>query len=333
MISNNQWILTDPKKDFLYILFPGLIAAVYFLSAEADNYIYEILAFIVMGLIDSGHVYSTLWRTYFHKDERSSSKRYIWIPLSVFVIGFIWFYFQFKWLYSFIFYITAYHHLRQYFGVVKWYEKLEGQFTKWSGRFLYILSLCPAIAAHFRSDLIIEFYTKSDVLMYPNKNLFQLLIIINIIVMLSYLIYEYFNYKRGEFLLNRTLSVILPVTLYTLVFYLGKDGFQILLPLMVAHGVPYYAMLGQSLIKTRRDRFPNYKVVWKAIFLTAVVFGGFEFYFERELIDFDLEYLFVAPTVWESLLLGVYVIPLMSHYLIDAYIWRSHHREGRLIYQ
>lgn len=333
MLTSCHWILEKPSKDFAWILFPGFAAALYFLMAEADNTFYEVMAFIVMGMIDSGHVYSTLWRTYFHKEERISSIIYIWTPIVIFVIGFLWFHYQIPYLYSFIFYATAYHHIRQFYGVTKWYEKLDQSFTKWSGRFLYLLSLTPAIAAHFRSDLVIEFYTKKDLLMYPDQGIHKVIIGVNIILGICYLLYEINNYRTGDFKLNRCLSVVAPVVLYTSVFYIGKDGFQILLPLMVAHGIPYYAMLGVGLTRTRSSRFPTYLSVFKAVLLTAIIFGGFEFYFEREIIDFDEKYLYIPPKLWESMLLGLYVIPLMSHYTLDAFIWKSKHREGRLIFK
>lgn len=333
MLATCHWILQKPSKDFLWILFPGFFAAFYFLIAEADNTFYEVVAFVVMGLIDSGHVYSTLWRTYFHIEEWRSSSLYIWTPIIIFIIGFSWFHFQLPYLYSFIFYATAYHHIRQFYGVTKWYEKLDRSFTKWSVRFLYMLSLSPAIAAHFRSDLVIEFYTEKDLFMYPNPMIFKYMVGLNVMLVLSYLAYELNNYRRGDFKLNRCLSVVAPVILYTTVFYVGKDGFQILLPLMVAHGIPYYAMLGVGLTRTRPKRFPSYMTVAKAVLFTAVLFGGFEFYFEREIIDFDERYLFIPPKLWESLLLGLYVIPMMSHYTLDAFIWKSKHRESSLIFK
>ncbi len=333
MQSTCHWILDKRSKDFTWILFPGFIAALYFLIAEADNTFYEIIAFIVMGLIDSGHVYSTLWRTYFNKEERGSSSIYLWTPIVIFTVGFLWFHFQVPYLYSFIFYATAYHHIRQFYGVTKWYEKLDRSFTKWSGRFLYLLSLTPAIAAHFRSDLVIEFYTKKDLFMYPNTDIFKGLVIFNTLLGFAYLGYEFMNFKKGEFKLNRCLSVVAPVVLYTCVFYIGKDGFQILLPLMVAHGIPYYAMLGVGLTRTRPIQFPTYVSVIKAVLLTAIIFGGFEFYFEREIIDFDEKYLYVPPKLWESMLLGLYVIPMMSHYTLDAFIWKSKHKDASKIFK
>jgi len=333
MINTCHWILEKPSKDFTWILFPGFAAALYFMIAEANTGFYDVMAFIVMGLIDSGHVYSTLWRTYFHREERISSSIYIWTPLIIFVIGFCWFHFQIPYLYSFIFYATAYHHIRQFYGVTKWYEKLDGSFTKWSGRFLYILSLTPAIAAHFRSDLVIEFYTSKDLLMNPNPEVFKWIVWLNIFLILAYVVYEYNNYRTGQFKLNRCLSVVAPVVLYTTVFYVGTDGFQILLPLMVAHGIPYYAMLGVGLTRTRPKVFPSYMSVIKAVLITTVLFGGFEFYFEREIIEFDDKYLYVTPKVWESLLLGLYVIPMMCHYTLDAFIWKSKHREGKMIFK
>lgn len=327
-----RWILENPSKDALLILFPGFLAASYFMVVEANSGFYELMAFVVMGLIDSGHVYSTLWRTYFHSDERRSSAIYIWVPVIIFFIAFSWFYFQIPYIYSFIFYATAYHHIRQYFGVVKWYEKLEQSYTKLSGTFLYLLSICPAVAAHFRHNLTIEFYTKKDLLMYPNKELFNTVVFINLFLIFVYCFYEFWLWKRGRFKLNRTLAVVSPVILYSMVFYLGKNSFQILLPLMVAHGIPYFSMLGVSLKRTRSSKFPDFKSVIKAILLTSLLFGSFEFYFESEIIDFDDSYLFVRPDVIDCLLIAFYTIPLMAHYTLDAFIWKSNHREGRLVF-
>ena len=328
----NPWILNSSKRDALIILLPGYFAFGILYSVNFHAIAFQIFAFFTFAIIDSGHVYVTLWRTYFNNDERKSSKLYLLIPLVIFAVIVSWFYFQFPYLWSFIFYATVYHHLRQYYGVMKWYEKKSASFSAYSGKILYTLCLLPSIASHFRSDLSLHFYTKRDFLQYPNQKIFLIICALHFLLTALWLGYQVYSYKIGTFNLQRFLSTFLPIGLYSLTGYIAVNSIQVLMPLILAHGIPYIALMAISLKKSRPDKYNNYKKILFLLIGTALFFGTLEYLFEQFSINLNDQYLFVKPTVLQGVLVSLYLIPVLSHYAFDAIIWRRKHREAHLIY-
>lgn len=328
----NPWILEDPKKDIFLILTPGffIFALVYF--ANLPELYFQVIFFAVFALIDSGHVYTTLWRTYLNPKEWRTHKIYIYTPLVILGVIFAWYHFQIPYLWSFIFYATVYHHLRQYFGVLKWYEKLSSSYSPHSGKILYTLSSLPLIASHFRHDLKLTFYTKNDFINYPHQKLFWTFTVLHLALLLLWLLWELRLFQKSKFCLHRFLSILFPVSLYSLVAYFGKSTVHVMVPLIVAHGIPYISMMAISMKRSQKVRFPHYKKILTYLILTAIICGSLEYGFEVFGPNLDDHYLFLSPPLWESLLVGLYLIPVLSHYTLDAFIWRRKHREGGIIF-
>jgi hypothetical protein len=331
----NPWILDSYKKDLFLILIPGFFVFIFFyvFSLYSHETHFEYFAFFVFALVDSGHVYTTLWRTYFNKTERIQDKRYLYVPLVIIAIFLSWHFFQLPYLWSFIFYATVYHHLRQYYGVLKWYEKKSKAYSIYSGRVLYVLCALPMIACHFRSNLTIHFYTNDDFLSYPDPFLLLIFGSIHFVLFFSWLGYELYRFKTNQFNAQRFFALLLPIVLYSLVSYLGKDAAGVLMPLIIAHGIPYMAMMFIGMKKGQPDRFKNYKKIIAILILTAIFFGSLEFAFEQYGPNMDDKYLFLAPDFLESLLISFYLVPVLCHYYFDAIIWRRKHREADQIFQ
>jgi hypothetical protein len=328
----NPWILSNLKRDALFILLPGYITFLIIYGINLPLLAYNALSFFIFAIIDSGHVYNTLWRTYFNAEERKSSKLYLLVPLVIFIGILLWFYFQIPYLWSFIFYATVYHHLRQYYGVMKWYEKKSFSFSAYSGKFLYALCLLPSIASHFRGNLRLSFYTSRDFLHYPNQKLFLICCAVHLLLVVFWLGYELYSYRRGRFHLQRFLSILFPTGLYSLTGYIAVNSSQVLMPLIMAHGIPYIALMGISLRKSRPDKYNNYKMIFIILVSTAIIFGSCEYFFEQFSADLNDQYLFIKPSLLQSVLVSLYLIPVLCHYAFDAIIWRRKHREASLIY-
>ncbi|MBT7609054.1 MAG: hypothetical protein HN576_04820 [Bacteriovoracaceae bacterium] len=330
----NPWILNSYRKDLFLILVPGFFVFIifYLISNSGDDQYLEYFSFFVFAIIDSGHVYTTLWRTYFNKDERSQDKRYLYVPIGIFVVIFSWHSLQLPYLWSFLFYTTIYHHLRQYYGVLKWYEKKSQSFSIYSGRILYVLCALPMIASHFRSNLTMHFYTANDFLSYPDPFLLLVTGSLHFILFFIWLGYELYCYKNKTFNKNRFFALLIPITLYSLVSYLAKDTAEVLMPLIIAHGIPYIAMMTIAMKRGQSDQYKSYKKIIILLVSTAIFFGCLEFSFERYGIDLDDKYILISPKTWESLLVGLYLIPVLCHFYFDSIIWRRNHRESDQIF-
>jgi len=115
-------------------------------------------------------------------------------------------------------------------------------------------------------------------------------------------------------------------------FLTGVDPVTLILPMLVNHGVPYFAVMSLSLKRLEPKRFKSLAWTGAAIVATAAGFGLFEYGYENLVIDIDNRYTFRPIGFWQSALLGVYLVPLFCHYVLDAYIWTGKHREAKLVY-
>ena len=113
-----MWILKTRLREFFFMYLPGLLAvlaAIFLPDLGEESLLYGLLA---MGVIDSGHVYTTMWRTWLHKEEIVTDKLYIFFPIAFFFLFTIWFYLGLPFLWTFVVYSTLYHHTRQVYGFV-----------------------------------------------------------------------------------------------------------------------------------------------------------------------------------------------------------------------
>lgn len=180
-----MWILGSFKKDALFFYLPGGIAmllTVVFPHLGESSLWY---AFIATGLIDSGHVYTTFWRTLFHPEEFRSRKAYFILPVCFFFIFALWFKLGAQYLWSFVVYATLFHHIRQVYGVSKWYQVLNKKSDLISDKFLYLLAVFPMFAYHFRPGVPANYYSSQDLFLSSNPSLFQGLLVIYALILFA----------------------------------------------------------------------------------------------------------------------------------------------------
>lgn len=325
----SPWIFGRPSKDAAWLILPGFlaIAAGWVLGGNGRSDIASstwiaIYAFVALGFLDSGHVYATLWRTYFHRPERQRSSIYFYLPPLLFAGFFAWIYGGIPYLGRLVIYSTLYHNIRQFYGISKWYQKQNRRFDRLSDFFLYFLCLAPVIVAHFRLDTPwISYYTDHDVLFAPSKSLYDIGLIIYGAGLLVWFIFETERLRRYREW-NRMLSLAVPAVIYGSCFLLGRYWLEILLPLVVAHGAAYLGLTSLAVSRTK-ERFDFRKAAFYII-LTALFFGTLEFDFDRGLPG--------SPDILTSALLAFYLMALFSHYTFDAYLWKRSHPEAVAVY-
>ncbi len=86
----HKWIFGRAWPDLLFVLFPGMIAILLLLLVSEVSLTYVVLAFFAATFLDTGHVYTTVWRTFFRKKEVTCSKLYWIAPLCVFFGFSLW---------------------------------------------------------------------------------------------------------------------------------------------------------------------------------------------------------------------------------------------------
>ena len=123
-MSSHYWILRKQNLDLSFILLPGIVGIILSLILKENSIPYVVYAFIALIIIDAGHVYITAWRTIFRKEERQSNNTYWLTPVATVILVFIWLKFQIPGFWSFIVYFTLFHHMRQFYGILRGYQKL-----------------------------------------------------------------------------------------------------------------------------------------------------------------------------------------------------------------
>jgi len=259
---NTQSIWKDYPTDFLLLYFPGLLAIAFshYLPKSEESTLFLIFAFIATGFLDSGHVYVTLWRTYFLPRERQRSFVYWWAPVFFFSLFYLWTFQQWGYLAAFVVYATVFHNIRQLLGISKWYQRQNKSWTKISDIFLYLMCIVPFVGFHFRADTQLEHYYATDELFrYPSSFLLQCTVGIYFTVLISWLSFEIIRWKRHQEW-NRFFSVLFAAIFYGYAFFIGKTIAQVLFPLVVSHGFAYLALTEFSLrkIHQKRRRRPFY---------------------------------------------------------------------------
>ncbi len=306
---------------------PGLLAvmvAIYFPLLGEESLLYGLLA---MGVIDSGHVYTTMWRTWLHKEEVVTDKLYILFPIAFFFLFTLWFYFELPYLWAFVVYSTLYHHTRQVYGFSKWYQKLNKRQDPESDRYLYFFAYFPMVIYHFRPGATANYYTEQDLFLYPQPVLRNFLLYFYLMVALTWGYREWKLWRSGVREGNRIFSVAFPGAVYAYCFLVGVTVTQVLFPLLFLHGVAYFGVMGQSMSRTQK-RFAREGVAILIVLVTAVIFGLMESWAEENVIETVLG----DRPLLNSVIIGLSLTPLYCHYAFDAMIWKKNHRESHLVF-
>lgn len=331
----SAWILGSPAKDGALILFPGLLWAALFPFAPEESVLIGALAFFAVVIVDGGHVYATLWRTYFRGVERDSSPIYWQTPLAIVAVMTAWFAFGLPRAWSFVVYATLFHHFRQYYGMLRWYERLNSRACRISEFFLYALTITPFVLLHFRPEPALRdimLYAHDDLFLTPDPRLWGIGLGVMAILWSAWAGFEASQFVDGKREWNRCLAIFAPAALAAYCFLWAKDAKAMILPLMINHGVPYFTVVALSLRRLEPRRYTALAWVAGMVVASAAGFALLETALERNVLTIDNAYVTYPLGFWNSLLLGLYLIPLLSHYVLDAYIWTGRHREARIVY-
>lgn len=317
-----RWIGTTKSWDLGWLYFPGLLAIILaWLLPESEHSASSLIfAFVALGLLDSGHVYATIWRTYLHKKEFQRSRIYLYAPALFFGVFFFWSFFSWPFLGAFVVYITIFHNFKQLYGVNAWFQKLNSTAHKSDRRDFYFLTLAPVVLAHLRPDFpAIAYYSGQDFFWAPHPLIYQAGLFSYLVLLLAWIYQQWARDKVVFF--PRILAFLFPAFLYSACFLLGKNLAQVLFPLVVSHGLAYLGILSVSLPKI--SNFTSKKALI-ALFGTAIFLGSLEFFLEDEFWNRSNPYFAITS--------ALLLTPLFCHYLFDSFLWKRSHPEASQIY-
>lgn len=331
-ITKQPWILSNKWHDISYFYLPAIVVLLLFGILNFDFSSAILLNVLVMATIDAGHAYSTILRIYFNKAEFTSNRRtYLLSPFLIWGFVTIWAQLKIPYLWSFFAYNTLFHYIRQNFGVLRWYEKINNRTCLTSHRFLYGICLLSILAAHFRPGMVPGHFSKFDYLLYPSETFFSLFRLLYFTGLVFWIIFEINLFKKGIREPNRFLAIAFPVIFNSICMLYGNGWFQIVLPIVTAHGFTYFGLMTLALHKTQPQFYKTQLHAIYFIIVVAILGGLGDWYFDQELVEPD--YLRASGYSWlNSGLLALMITPTLCHYLYDAWIWKGNHREAPLIY-
>ncbi|MBX3041095.1 MAG: hypothetical protein KF789_10355, partial [Bdellovibrionaceae bacterium] len=276
-----KWIFGSFPKDFLFLVFPGLatLLLVMFMPSQ-EGFFPEILAFFALAFCDSGHVYTTFWRTYAIAKERKSTVLYFTVPVLIFLVVGTWVFLGVPGLWTVVIWLTVFHNYRQFHGILRWEQKVNKDRDIWEGRFLMFLCAWPFLLYHLR-DVNVHFYSADAMLMMPWPEALPWGLGLYFVVVTAWLLRTLRKVWAGTFRWPVVLAVLTPGLFYGVAFLLGTNLAQILFPLVVSHAVAYFGLMSLSLERLEVPFRKGFAVWLGVILVTALIFGWGESSYEE----------------------------------------------------
>lgn len=347
MKGQKQPWLGDPLQECIFILAPGLLPVVtvivfndYFKTHEVSTMWWIILVLC----IDVSHVYSTLFRLYWDRQTFTKYRSVLLIiPGVAFAAGLALHYYDSMLFWRILAYIAVYHFVRQQYGFMRLYARKET--PPRPSRYIdtiaiYTATVYPLLYWHINATDQLAWFIKGDFIrldLHPYENL---LTYMYVSVILLYVIKE-IKFSISQRMINLPKNLIVLGTFAS--WYVGIVAFQgdLIFTLLnvVAHGIPYMALIWIHGKKRSSGNFSfNYKGV--GIFVAALLLLA---YFEESLWDAMVwnDHPDVFPMISGivplqnplgiSVVVSLLVLPQVTHYILDGFIWRfSRDREAEI---
>lgn len=332
------WIHNAKTDGWLILSPPFLVLLIIFLfqkqiqDLESSYSFYTWLFLIVF--VDVAHVYSTLFKTYFVKGEIQKRKLlYIGIPLISWVLGIILFQFGGLTFWSVLALIAVFHFIRQQYGFMRIYARFEP--NNWSKRIdevaVYAATIYPMLY-WFKTPRAFTWFVNNEFDWLQNlPDYTGFIAVLYFGILLIWLIktaFEAFKTKQ----LNIPKTALISGTYLSWYFgivYFNNDLLFTFLN-VISHGIPYIALIYIREIRQKEnsqlDRLLIFKSVMGIFLFVGVIFGfAFleEFLWETLVWNEHFSLDFTVPEILLQFLVPLLVVPQLTHYLLDGFIWRK----------
>ena len=340
--------LASPVKESVFILAPAIVPVAlviifqnYFLKHQEVSSLWWITLVLC---IDVSHVYSTLFRLYWDKPTfRKYRTTLTWIPLLGLVVGFALHYYDPMIFWRTLAYVAVFHFIRQQYGFLRLYARKEkaGRFSKTLDTVaIYNATLYPLLYWHIHLTGKLSWFVAGDFIALEADQADLFFKAVFVIIMIAYIVKEcWHSYKNS--LLNIPKNMIMLGTYAS--WYVGIILFEgdLIFTLLnvVAHGIPY---MGLIWIYGEKKSTGKFSFTLKGVFIFLAALFALA-YFEESIWDMfvwkDHPDIFPFLTnaspltnpVAISILVSVLVLPQITHYILDGFIWRlSKDAEARI---
>jgi hypothetical protein len=345
--SVQPWIYS-PKVDLIFIIGPAFFvtALVILLQGkiEAFSSVPPWLWLLLVVGVDVTHVYSTVFRTYFDKEEMQKRQGlYLLTPLFAWIAGCLLYSMGSMVFWRVLAYLAVFHFVRQQYGLMMIYGRKENPRFKLLDKLaIYSATIYPLVYWHMH-ERNFDWFIDGDFFKLEAGGIAMVAALIYVAILLAYLIKEVWlwrqaqdiNWPRNLMLLGTALSWLCGIVIF-------DNDIAFTAINVISHGVPYLALMwiyGRNQAQLQGDRV-SFRFSWVAkIFqrrwlmaYLAVLFAwafveenlwdslvwhehGTVLYFSEKLSIINSE----QTLVW---LVPLLAMPQITHYVLDAFIWR-----------
>ena len=294
---------------------------------------------LVLG-IDVAHVYSSLFRTYFDRDEFQRRRTlYAVVPVASWLGGVAIYVLGGPYLFwSLVAYFAIYHFVRQQYGFLMLYRRGEptsGLGYRIDQVAIYLATVYPLVYWHTYPRNF-QWFSEFEVVHIPVVWPEYLCRALYVLVLGAFVVKEAVHWRRmGMVNGGKILLLLATAAAWGTGIILFNGDLTFTLINIVSHGIPYMALIWIYQYRKRADaahrenrllRFFQLKYV--PLYVLAVMAfayleeGVWDWFVWREHADLFGPIYVPASATALAVLVPLLTMPQITHYVLDAYIWR-----------
>lgn len=294
----------------LLALFP------FFLPQVEASGLAPLFFFFAVVFSDNGHILTTSFRLFNpHRSRREKIKFSLIMGLSI-LLAVLWLAFQVPYFWTFFFYFTAFHHMKQNLGMFRWMMKVEHVQSRNIGIFAYVSFALPFLFFHLRNDILpanIAYGILSASGVALPKRFGDVLALILIISASGFIFSEWRRYRRVQ--VGAYVFSVTCLNVFSMIY--GRNFFEVYIPLLVTHGLTYQMAISDSLVKVQRWSLGK---SLGAVVSVALFYGFIDWLMQaEEMFDYQTSVLSLGVLLGAGVTTGL----SMAHYYIDGLIWKK----------
>ncbi|MCJ8152423.1 hypothetical protein MKJ01_01445 [Chryseobacterium sp. SSA4.19] len=332
------WIHSAKTDSWLILAPPFVILLIIFIFQrdirELENqYSFYTWLFLIV-FVDVAHVYSTLFKTYFVKAEiRKRKFLYYGIPLLSWVLGLVLYQFGSLVFWSALALVAVFHFIRQQYGFMRIYARFEHDTLnkRIDEVAVYSATVFPMLY-WFKTPRAFNWFVENEFSWFQSiPDYTKGITVVYFIILIIWLIKTVSEiFKTGQFNIPK-IALITGTYLswYFGIVYFNNDLLFTLLN-VISHGIPYIALIYIREIEQKEARHLNRFSVFRSgfgILLFIAVILGFALFEEllwevlvwNEHFSMNIK----VSSEWFQFLVPFLVVPQLTHYLLDGFIWRK----------
>jgi len=367
-MAPTRWLFS--KRLDLFVLFlPVWLTWVlaFILPAEVINKEAALWVWVVFVIgIDVSHVWSTIFRTYLDKEEfRLNRSILIWAPVVGFAVFFGVAAVSSTLFWTILAYLAVFHFIKQQFGFMRLYQAKSAKRPqrKWVNdkTIIYLGMLYPVFYWHINSERAFNWFVEGDFfslgqiveMIFGGANVIPTINAIGIFTYWILIAYwfigeiRYFKNSNSNFPIGKVLWVLSTAVNWFLGIVYFNSDFVFTVTNVVAHGVPYLALIFFYVERKKLVKRPKYQINTKKVvasislmLLVVLVLAFGEEYLWDMLMYRDNEPFFqqlfsypmaqLTSPYWQALALALLSLPQVTHYILDGFIWKSNNKNPYL---